>query len=65
MDPIGDINKKRTAWHHCQAVFCFFARNLEEMEGAEPNSLFYSAPGVRISLGGKDRLHIIGEKPNI
>jgi hypothetical protein len=34
-------------------------QNLEEMEGLGPDSLFYSAKGVRISLGGN------GTKPQL
>jgi len=35
-----------------------FAWNLEEMDGSRPDSLFYSAKRVRISLGGKDRFSV-------
>lgn len=32
------------------------AQNMEEMEGLGPETLFYSAKGVRISLGGNGRI---------
>ena len=62
MDLIRGISRKWTVWQYCQAVFCLFLLGIwKKWRKREQIRYFYSAKGVRISLG--DRLRVFRKTP--